>query len=55
MQRGRCKDCRVVRITKARPEDWPQVWTFFREIVVAGETFAYDREMTESEARDVVL
>jgi GNAT superfamily N-acetyltransferase len=42
---------RRVRIREATSEDWPQVWPFFREIVVSGETFAYDPEMTEPEAR----
>jgi GNAT superfamily N-acetyltransferase len=38
-------------IRHARPADWDAIWPFFREIVSAGETFAYDREMTESEGR----
>jgi GNAT superfamily N-acetyltransferase len=42
-----------VVIRDARPEDWDAIWPFFREIVAAGETYAYDREMDYSEARRV--
>ena len=38
-------------IRDARPEDWEAIWPFFRRIVAAGETYAYDRDMTEPEAR----
>jgi L-amino acid N-acyltransferase YncA len=40
-----------VAIRDARPEDWDAVWPFFRRIVAAGETYAYDRDMSEPEAR----
>lgn len=40
-------------IRDARPEDWDAIWPFFREIVAAGETYAYDRDMDYSEARRV--
>jgi GNAT superfamily N-acetyltransferase len=40
-----------VTIRDARPEDWDAIWPFFREIVSAGETYVYDREMTNSEGR----
>jgi L-amino acid N-acyltransferase YncA len=40
---------RGVTIREARPEDWAAIWPFFREIVAAGETYAYDRDMTEPE------
>ena len=38
------------RSRSARPTaaDWEQIWPFFREIVAAGETYAYDPEMTEA-------
>jgi L-amino acid N-acyltransferase YncA len=42
-----------VVIRDARPEDWDAIWPFFREIVAAGETYAYDRDMDYSEARRV--
>ncbi|HKO26814.1 MAG TPA: GNAT family N-acetyltransferase [Solirubrobacteraceae bacterium] len=38
-------------IREARPEDWEAIWPFFRRIVTAGETYAYDREMSEAEGR----
>jgi L-amino acid N-acyltransferase YncA len=38
-------------IREARPEDWEAIWPFFHEIVAAGETYAYDPEMTEPEGR----
>ena len=40
-------------IRDAGPEDWDAIWPFFREIVAAGETYAYDRDMDHSEARRV--
>ncbi len=38
-------------IRDVRPEDWSAIWPFFREIVAAGETYAYDRDMDEAEGR----
>lgn len=32
-------------------DDWPQVWPLFREVVTAGETYAYDPATTYDEAR----
>jgi L-amino acid N-acyltransferase YncA len=40
-----------MRIREATPEDWAAIWPFLREIVTAGETYAYDPEMSEDEAR----
>jgi L-amino acid N-acyltransferase YncA len=40
-------------IREATPGDWPAIWPFLREIVAAGETFAYDRDMTEEQARAI--
>lgn len=42
-----------VEIRSCRDTDWPQVWEIFREVVAAGETYAYDPAWTEDEARDV--
>lgn len=42
-----------ILIRNAGPADWPAIWPFFHEIVTAGETYAYDPEMTEDEARDL--
>jgi GNAT superfamily N-acetyltransferase len=38
-------------IREATPEDWQAIWSFMREIVVAGETFAWDPDIAEDEAR----
>jgi GNAT superfamily N-acetyltransferase len=37
----------------AQPEDWDAIWPFFHEIVAAGETYAYDRDMNKSEGRRI--
>jgi L-amino acid N-acyltransferase YncA len=39
------------RIRAATAGDWSGIWRIVREVVVAGDTFAYAREMTENEAR----
>lgn len=33
--------------------DWPAIWTIFREVVAAGETYAYDPGWTSEQARAV--
>ena len=38
-------------IRDATREDWEAIWPFFHEIVAAGETYAYDREMDTEQAR----
>jgi GNAT superfamily N-acetyltransferase len=40
-----------VVIREATPEDWPAIWRFMRTIVAAGETFSWDRGITEADAR----
>jgi L-amino acid N-acyltransferase YncA len=42
-----------MEIRDARIEDWPRIWPFFREIVRAGDTFAYDQRMEEPGARAI--
>ncbi|MFI6170404.1 GNAT family N-acetyltransferase [Nocardia sp. NPDC051052] len=42
-----------MRIRELTPADWPQVWPIVRDIVRAGETFAYDPVMTEQQAHDM--
>lgn len=42
-------------IREVTDDDWPQIWSFLREIVAAGETYAYDPEMDEATARKVWL
>jgi L-amino acid N-acyltransferase YncA len=40
-----------VLVRDATAEDWASIWPFFGEIVGAGETYSYDRDMTEAVAR----
>jgi GNAT superfamily N-acetyltransferase len=40
-----------VLIREFTDDDWPAVWRFMRVIVAAAETFPYDPEMSEREAR----
>ncbi|WP_460649505.1 GNAT family N-acetyltransferase [Kribbella endophytica] len=40
-----------MKIRDAQPEDWPAILPFFREIVDAGETYAYDPDLTDDQAR----
>jgi L-amino acid N-acyltransferase YncA len=42
-----------VLIRNATDDDWPRIWPFFHEIAAAGETFTYDREMTEAQGRAI--
>jgi hypothetical protein len=39
-----------VQIREATAADWPAIWPFFRWIVEAGETYAYEPDMDEAEA-----
>ena len=38
-------------IRAATPDDWPSMWPFMRRIVAAGETFSWDRDVDEEQAR----
>jgi L-amino acid N-acyltransferase YncA len=38
-------------IREATAQDWPRMWPFMREIVRAGETYAYDRDLDGETAR----
>ena len=38
-------------IREARDDDWPRIWPVFHETVVAGETYAYDPDLSSEEAR----
>jgi L-amino acid N-acyltransferase YncA len=42
-----------VEIREATAADWEEIRPIFREIVAAGETYAYDPEMSEEEARAI--
>jgi L-amino acid N-acyltransferase YncA len=41
-----------MKIRAARPDDWAAMWPFIREIAAAGETFSWDREISEERARE---
>ena len=38
-------------VRTAVPEEWASIWPFFSEIVRAGESFGYDTDMGEEQAR----
>lgn len=38
-------------IRAARPEDWPGIWAILEPVIRAGETFTWDRDTAEGEAR----
>ncbi|MEU0744241.1 N-acetyltransferase [Streptomyces sp. NPDC006134] len=38
-------------IRDATTDDWPRIWPFWHRIVAAGETYAWDPETSEEEAR----
>jgi L-amino acid N-acyltransferase YncA len=40
-----------VLIRDATPEDWPAIWRFMRQIAAAGETFSWQRDIPEEDAR----
>lgn len=40
-----------VQIRIATADDWAAIWPFFHEIVAAQETYTYDPELTEEQAR----
>ena len=44
---------RLVTIRDWRDADWPQVYQIFREVVDVGETYAYDPNWSEEQARAV--
>ncbi|BCJ48435.1 N-acetyltransferase [Actinoplanes ianthinogenes] len=44
-----------VRISEITAADWPQVWAIIHEVIQARETFPYDPEMTEDQARPMWL
>lgn len=41
----------TIQIRDAQADDWPAILPFFREIVDAGETYAYDPTLTDDQAR----
>ncbi|MEV6866773.1 hypothetical protein AB0M44_37975 [Streptosporangium subroseum] len=45
----------VMLIRDATSGDWPAIWPFLRQIVAAGETFTWDRDVSEERARAMWL
>jgi L-amino acid N-acyltransferase YncA len=41
-----------VLIRDASRADWPAIWPFMRRIAAAGETFSWDEDISEADARD---
>jgi GNAT superfamily N-acetyltransferase len=39
-------------IRAATVEDWPDIWRFMSGIAAAGETFSWDRDISEADARE---
>ena len=42
-----------MRIREATSEDWGQIWPFLHTIVAAGDTYTWDRDVTEGRAREL--
>ncbi|MBM0239224.1 GNAT family N-acetyltransferase [Micromonospora sp. ATA32] len=44
-----------MKIRAAADGDWPRIWPFLRDIVAAGETYTWPRDVTEEQARRLWL
>jgi GNAT superfamily N-acetyltransferase len=42
-----------VNVCEVQPDDWHQIWPFFRDIVAEGETYAYPDDLTQDQAREL--
>src|SRR5215212_11290865 len=42
-----------MRIRDYNDSDWPSVWPIFQEVVAAGETYAYDPDLSSEQARKI--
>lgn len=42
-------------IREAAADDWPRIWSFWHRIVAAGETYAWDPDTSEDDARALWL
>ena len=42
----------MVTVREAADADWPDIWSFLREIVRAGDTYTWNPEVTEEDARE---
>lgn len=40
----------MINIREAKDQDWEQIWPFFEEIVKAGDTYAYEHDLTKQDA-----
>jgi L-amino acid N-acyltransferase YncA len=40
-------------VRNVQPDDWDQIWPFFRDIVAAGETYAYPDDLTQERATEL--
>jgi ribosomal protein S18 acetylase RimI-like enzyme len=40
-----------MKIREARDEDFERIWPFFREVIAAGDTYAFARDMGRDDAR----
>lgn len=47
---GKCMDIR-----EATEKDWEAIWPIFHEVVSAGETYAYEKNTTKEEAKEIWL
>jgi len=43
----------LMQIREFEDGDWPAIWPIFREVVSARDTYAYDPEWSEDEAREI--
>ncbi len=41
-----------VEIRDAKDDDWPGIWSIVQEVLAEGDSYTYDPDMTEDEARD---
>ena len=42
-----------MNIREATRDDFEQIWPIFHEIVAAGETYGYQRDLTQEQAREL--
>jgi hypothetical protein len=40
-----------IAIREAHEDDWPQIWPIIHEVVTEQQTFAYDPDMSEDDAK----
>lgn len=44
-----------LHIRPARPQDWPGIWAVMEPVLRAGETYCWDQDLTEDQARPLWL